>query len=129
MQGAEARITGYAGHRGARCRRLSVKVVRQRLEAGIVGKVGQGDLAERRQFCGRPTPREHFSGLVDDDLSRVLRNRDLRLQEIPVDRNDLAVGILVEGTGPRIEGLAVFRLDLKPTASVDRQIEVVSGLR
>src|SRR3954469_406318 len=77
-----------AGRRG-----LAVEIAAQRFEAGLVGEIGEIELADLPRVHFRIQLGKHLSGLVDRDLDRSLRHRDCGIQQVAVGRDELAVGV------------------------------------
>src|SRR5690606_2805156 len=100
---AVAGVARHAENRFARGGRLAVEVVAERLETGVVGEVRDDQLAELLRLILARDLGKDLAGGVDGDLDGVLRNGDNGLDEVALNRDELPVGILVEGAGSRVE--------------------------
>src|SRR3546814_15317766 len=73
--------------------------------------------------------RGHDAVGADRDALRAGRDLDTRLQRITAGRDDLALAVRLESTVARVRERAVRHLHLEEAATVDRDIERVTGLR
>src|SRR5262249_54382697 len=126
---AKAGVAGDASDRLPGGGRLAIEIVAERAETGVIGEVDQGELTEKLRRWLAGGARIDFAGLVDEDVERVLREGDRRVDGVAVAGHQLAGGGFVERAGAGIERLTARADDLKPAAAVDGEIEGVGGLR
>ncbi len=91
-------------------------------------KVRDRQLAEllRRRLAG--DGRGDETGLADGDRGRRLRNENRRGHVVAVHSDELAIRVGVERAVAGVDGVAIRRRHLEPTAPFDREIELVAGI-
>ena len=114
-------------HRCARRFGLGEQIAAERLQAGVVGECRKRQLPDILQGDLVLEACEDLARLVDDDLHGPLGDRDRRRHEEPVDRDQLAERIRIEGTGTGIDGFAGRALDLEPALAGQSHVESVAG--
>src|SRR5579884_1326258 len=116
----ERRRAGRAG--------LREEVLALRREPGGVREAHELDLPELLRLLLAGDLRG--DGAVGADLhrGRVLRDRDLRAQEVAVGGDDRAVRVALERAVARVRRAAVRHRDLEEPVALDRDVERVAGL-
>ena len=125
---AEAGIARDADDRRPGGSRFLEEIAAERLQAGVVGEIGDGQLSELygRRVAGNG--RRHDAGLAHGHGRGVLRHDDVGRDEIAVERDQLPLRVSVEAASARVIGVAVGVRHLEPAAPLDGEVELVAGL-
>src|SRR5262249_25779827 len=100
-----------------------------RLQPGLVDEAGQADLAKyARRGVSRYGHRD-LALLIDGDRTRGLRDRDSRLHDVAIGRDNAPLGVEIERAVAGVGERAVRHQDLEEAVALYRQIERVAGGR
>ena len=129
LQLAEAFIARRAVDGRARRRGLEEEVVAHGFEPGAVDEPRELELAQRLRLGLARNRRLHGTGRADLHAAGVLRHGDARIDEVAVARDELSLGVEIEGTVARIGGAAVGQTDLEEAVALHGNVVFLLGRR
>src|SRR5690606_9523367 len=126
MDLCETIFTGYTHHRSTRGLSFAEQIAAQRFQARLICEACKCKLPQQLKLRLIVNAGENFAAFVDDDLRCLVGNGNAGLNDVTVHGDDLAIGVLVERPGARINNFAVCSCHLKPTTAIKRQIELIA---